>query len=144
MDPYYGTGWTDPDNNEYPYGGEGLVEPEISEDALAAGIGQSIAQINGVLGLKGGLTDIFKSGDDVTRGITISLRSNNLVEITAKLITDTVQNTNELLKLIVSAVTHTLQQDFGMQTGRIDIDFAEQMTHQDFEEKYGKDRVLKG
>lgn len=118
------------------------VETDYSQRDIKQVVGEAIAGVNGVLGLKGKLTDIFKQGEDLTRGITLRKLDGDYVDVSAKVIAEAGYNSTELLQNLSDAITLALEEELGLRVGKMDVEIAETLTRAGFYEKYDPERAI--
>lgn len=110
-----------------------------TDNAIKTITGEAICHVDEVLGLKGDLSDVFKRGDDLRRGITV--RSSSLPPtVEARVIADVNADALSLLEEVRSAVQHALAQGAGMEGVEVKVEVADSMTPTAFYHKYGPDR----
>lgn len=110
------------------------------DDAIKTITGEAICHVNGVLGLKGGLTDIFKRDEDLRRGILVSRNENGYV-VSARIIGDEAYDTEEILVAVRCSITHALREGAGMENTELSLIMDDSMSKSKFIEKYGSDRT---
>ena len=109
------------------------------EDAVKEITGQAICHVNGVLGLKGNLGDIFKRGDDLRRGITVNLDAAPML-VSARIIGDIEVDGKKLVREVHDAVLYALKEGAGMNDVDLDIELDDMLERDSFYEKYGAGR----
>ncbi len=120
------------------FNGEKIHPKEIKEI-----VGEALSEVDGVLALKSGLTDIFKKDDDLTRGISVGINQDDAtVKVGAKLIADSAFSSPEIISEATELVAEALRHEAGLEMKEIDIDVAESMSWDAFVDKYGVDRAL--
>ena len=129
----YGSGGSP---NEYLVDGKTAYEAaytdRIDEKVVSQLVGEAIAGVAGVLGLKGGLTDIFKKDDDLTRGVTVEALDDNKAKVSVRLIADDDHNAGEVITGVAAAITGALQRQAGLQPATVEIELAEGPPRKEF------------
>lgn len=110
------------------------------EDAIKTISGEAICHVEGVLGLMGGVTDIFKRDEDLRRGISVNWNKNGC-EVSARIIGDDAYDTKKTLIAVRHSITHALQEGAGMENIELDLSMADSMEKSEFIEKYGANRT---
>lgn len=110
------------------------------DDAIKTITGEAICHVPGVLGLKGGLSDVFKRDEDLRRGISVS-RNKTGYEVSAHVIGDAAYDTEEILVAVRISITHALQEGAGMENIELSLSMVDSMSKSDFIEKHGADRT---
>lgn len=142
----YDKNMVDPADDEYLFMEETIYIPERYDPDpdlkdIKTVVGEAIGSVPGVLALKGGLTDIFKKGEDLTRGISVQ-KEDGHVNVSAKVITDSNYDNQELIQQMTDAITDNLQMQMGLIADDIYVEIAETMTESEFYKKYDADRAL--
>lgn len=141
----------DPLNENTPATGDFLfVEGTVYDDDAPAPdnkdiqevVGEAISGVDGVLALKGGLTDIFKKDEDLTRGISVHVDSENNVNVKAKVISDADYSADAVAQQATEAINDCIRENLGLTVGTVEIDVADTMTRGEFFEKYDAERAL--
>lgn len=114
----------------------------VDSEQVQCAVGEVLAAMPAVLGLKGGLTDIFKDDDDLRRGISVQVTAYNDAKITAKLITDETYSTADVLAQATAKITEMLKSQFGLGLQKLDVQVAQSMSRAAFEKEYGKSRFI--
>lgn len=117
-------------------------DQRISHETIKQVVGRAIARVHGVLGLKGGITDIFKSDEDLTRGISVHTSGENRITVSAKVIAELGYSEAELLIELTAAINTAMQNELGLAPEEIDIEITNALTREEFEEKYGASREI--
>lgn len=106
-------------------------------------VGECLSEVDGVLALKGGLSDVFKKDEDLTRGISVSVdEADCTVKVAAKLITDASFSNAEVISKATELIASTLLHEAGLDIRKIEIDVAESLSFSDFIARYGIDRAI--
>ena len=105
-------------------------------------VGRAIAGEDGVLGLKGRLTDIFKRDEDLTRGIVVHRMDGRQVAVSAKVIAEAGYDASDLLQRLADSITFVLEDELGLIANTVDVQIAETMTRAGFYEKYDPERAI--
>lgn len=119
------------------YNGRDLRDKDIKEI-----VGRQISTVDGVLGLKGGLTDVFKADEDLTRGISVSVNRDGKVKVSAKVILADYANAADVIAQITQSVTDALQNEVGLRPEKVDIEVADTMSREAFYDKYSMERAI--
>lgn len=110
------------------------------EDAVKRITGEAICHTEGVLGLKGGLTDVFKRDEDLRRGVHISMDGPVYV-INVNIIGEWGENEQALAAEVQGDIEKALRDGAGMQNTEVHVNIDSMLTKKDFIEKYGEDRT---
>ncbi len=114
-------------------------EPAARPDkkAVQQMVGDAILHTGGVLGVMGGLRDIFKSEEDVTRGIILHLSSADFCSATVKaeLIIQKGCDVDAVLEEASANVANVLQKRARLGIEDVRLTLAEEMTPEEFEER---------
>lgn len=106
-------------------------------------VGEAVSDVDGVLALKGGLADIFKKDEDLTRGITVSVdEADGTVKVSARLIIDAAYTSAEVIREATELIASALQHEAGLDIRKIDIEVAESLSGAEFLERYNEDRAI--
>lgn len=105
-------------------------------------VGAAISSVPGVLALKGGLTDMFKKDEDLTRGITVTRGNGYRVSVKAKVIAEAGYDEVALIQQMTRAITDDLRTQMALTADKVDIEIADTMTEIEFFDKYDADRAL--
>lgn len=112
---------------------------KIDDTAIKRIVGKAIGRVDGVLGVEGKLTDMLKSSDDVTKGLSITSNDNGkTVSIEAKIITEYGKNIPDIVNAITLNVTDALHSMAGIQVEKLNVEVVDTMTQQEYNQKYGK------
>lgn len=106
---------------------------KIDKKLVKRMIGETIAETTGVLGVKGGLTDVLKKNDDVTKGIFIHITDDNTISVKVKVITEVGSNMPNIVNTTTEKVTHLLQKTVGLKVKSMDMEVADTMTREAYE-----------
>lgn len=98
-------------------------------------VGAAIAAVPGVLGLKGGLSDLFKKDDDLTRGISVHFYGGENVRIKAKVIAEKGYNEETLAGDVRESIRLALAAELALTADRVSIEIADTMTPEEFCDK---------
>lgn len=110
------------------------------EDAIKSITGQAICHVDGVLGLKGTLGDVFKRDNDITRGITVFVNDAE-TEIKARIIVDAAYNQKQVAEAVQQSILRALYEGAGIQLVQLTVEVDSAMESTAFYEKYGPDRT---
>ena len=142
----YNKNANDPTNDEYLFVEETVYDTGYDADPdtkdIKEAVGEAVSGIPGVLALKGGLTDIFKKDEDLTRGVSVRVNDDDRVEVSVKVIAETGYNEADLIRQMTDAITDDLQMELGMVADRVDVKVAQTMSRDEFLDKYDADRAL--
>ena len=111
-----------------------------STTAIAKIVGEAICHVEGVLGLKSHLGDVFKRSDDIARGVVVNRDGNYQYTISARLITDENYIPAKVVDEVKDAITYSLKQGAGLSVYEPDIEVAGAMSSEDFIAQYGEDK----
>lgn len=116
---------------------------KIDDKAIKKMTGEAVAQVDGVLGLEGGLTDMLKSSDDVTKGLTVTLgEEGKTAKVSAKIITEYGKNIPEIVMNVQNQVQQTLMSMAGLTVEKVEVEVTDTMTPEDYQAKANKGRSL--
>lgn len=111
-----------------------------SVTAIAKIAGEAICHVDGVLGLKSRLGDIFKRSDDISRGVSVEGAANYGYSISARLIVDESYVPARVVDQAKEAIAYSLKQGAGLVIYQPDIEADAAMSREEFYEKYGADK----
>ena len=135
-----------PTGDEYVYVEETAYgtgyDPDPASDGIKEVVGAAISGIPGVLALKGGLTDIFKANEDLTRGVSAKKSDGGHVSIGAKVIAESGYDEADLVQQVTEAIADELQAQLGLIADKVEIDVTETLSREEFYDKYDADRAL--
>lgn len=107
---------------------------KIDEKVVKKLVGEAIAGIDGVLDKKDTLSDLFKSDDDVTRGLTLDINNERKeVSVAARVVVESVKNIPDIVNAATKAVTKVIQQTTGLAVKDICIEVADTLTKEEYE-----------
>ena len=118
------------------------IHVRIDEKAVKKMAGEAIYKADGVLGVAGGITDVLKSGDDITKGITVSLGAGNKVSVSARLVMEYGKNVPDVIQNVSDALRDTLSTMASLEVDALNLEVADIMTEREYAEKYGKNRSM--
>lgn len=104
--------------------------------------GEALAGVKGVLGLKGGITDLLKDYSDPTRGLTVVVTENQEVSVTAKIITEEGQNIPAIVIAATDAITGAMQNTAGLKVKDICVEVVDTMTREAYQMETSNDLVF--
>lgn len=133
-------------DDEYLFVEEGVYDvgydPNPDTKDIKEVVGSAISGIPGVLALKGGLADIFKAGEDLTRGVSVRKSEDGRVAVKVKVIAESGYEHDQLIQRMTEAITDDLQTQMGLYAAPVEVEVAETMTQNEFFDKYDADRAL--
>lgn len=110
----------------------------FDEKVIKKVVGFAVSEIPGILAMSGnlltGITDMLKSSDDPTKGISIELGKKQ-VAIDLKLICEYGLNIPEVFQTIISKVTSVIKEMTGLDVVEINVHVADVLVKEDFERK---------
>ena len=116
----------------------------IDDKVVKKLVGEAVFQVDGVLDAKDGLTDMFKSDDDMTRGITVSISDEHSATICAKIVTETGKNIPDIVNNITKADTETLQANAGIAVKDLEVEVTDTMTKEEYKNQNNPDLAPMG
>lgn len=119
-----------------------VEDAKMDNKVLKQMVGDAIRGVDGVLALKGGLTDIFKRDEDLTRGITVHQSNDGKVRVSAKVIAESGYDSAQLIQQLTDRITQAMQSQAGLQPEKVEVEIADKMTQAEFYDKYDADRAL--
>ena len=112
---------------------------KVDERAIKKIAGEAISGVDGVLGLAGGLTDVLKSSDDVTKGLAITTSSDGAsAEVSAKIVTEYGKNIPDIVSQVQGNITKALQEMAGLTVDKVEVEVTDTMTADEYQEKMNK------
>lgn len=108
---------------------------KIDDKVVKKLAGEALAAIDGVLGLKGGLTDVLKDPDDVTRGLSVTADDSQNVELSAKIIAETGKNIPDIIGKATADITAAVQNETGLKVKNVCIEVADTMTAEEYRQQ---------
>ena len=116
---------------------------KIDDKAIKKMAGEAISQVDGVLGVEGGLTDMLKSGDDVTKGLSVTMSDDGQkAQVSAKIITEYGKNIPDIVSGVQAKVQDALRSMAGLATDKVEVEVTDTMTREDYQAKNSKNRGL--
>lgn len=109
---------------------------KMDDKVIKKMIGEALAGVDGILGAKDNITDMFKSDDDPTRGITISTTHHHEVEVTAKVFAESGKSIPEMINAATAAITDKLQNVAGLKVNGICVEVVDTMTAEEYKNQY--------
>lgn len=106
----------------------------IDEKVVKKLAGEAMANVDGMLGVKGSIGDWFKRDDDVTRGITVDMQEGGKVSLCLKVITETGKNIPAVVEAITQNVTDALQNSAGLKVAELNVEVTDTMTREEYHE----------
>ena len=106
---------------------------KIDDKVVKKMVGEAISEIDGILDAKEKLTDMLKSGDDLTRGLTVTVTEDNSVSVLAKIIIEKGKNIPDIVNQATDAITNALQNMAGLKVKDICVEVADMMTREEYE-----------
>ena len=125
--------------NETKMTGDFTPAPEtakIDTKVVKKLVGEAIYKVDGVLDAKDSMADLFKSEEDLTRGINVTVSDDQRVEVHAKIVVETGKNIPDIVNEATKAATDTLQNNAGLQVKDICIEVADTMAKDEFRQEY--------
>lgn len=108
---------------------------KIDDKVVKKLAGEALAGIKGVLGVKGGLTDLLKDDDDPTRGVSVSVTEDQQVSVSAKIITEAGKNIPDIVNKATDAITQALQKTAGLKVKDICVEVTDTMTQEEYKQQ---------
>ncbi|MGD9559634.1 MAG: Asp23/Gls24 family envelope stress response protein [Oscillospiraceae bacterium] len=116
---------------------------KIDDKAIKKMAGEAIGQVEGVLGLEGGIVGMLKSDDDVTKGLGITLSEDGkTASVSCKIITEYGKNIPEIVGNVQDKVRESLQRMAGLTVDKVEVEVTDTMTREDYQAKTSKGRSL--
>lgn len=109
---------------------------KIDDKVIKKMVGEALASVDGILGAKDNLADMFKSDEDPTRGITISTTNHHEVEVTAKIFAESGKNIPQMINAATAAITDKLQNTAGLKINGICVEVVDTMTAEEYKNQY--------
>lgn len=106
---------------------------KIDNHVIKKVAGEAILGIDGLLGLKGGLTDLLKVDDDPTIGISVDMADDHVATISVKIIVETGKNIPNIVDAVTNAVTKALQNTTGIKVKEVCVEVVDSMTKEEYE-----------
>ena len=114
---------------------------KIDDKAVKRMAGEAISQVDGVLGVDGNLADILKSGDDVTKGLAVTVSGDGKnAQVSAKIITEYGRNIPEIVENVQAKVAESLRIMASLTVDRVEVEITDTMTREDYQAKNSKSR----
>ena len=104
----------------------------IEEKVIKRLTGEAIAGIDGILGVKGGFSDLLKGEDDPTRGITVNMGDEQTVTVCLKIITESGKNIPAIVTAATNAITNSLQNTAGLRVKDVAIEVSDTMSRAEY------------
>lgn len=93
----------------------------IDKKLIKRMVGEAVQDTDGVLGLKGSITDLFKDLDDPTRGVSIRVNSENEATARMRVITEAGMNIPAVVSEATEKVVDALQNEAGLKADEVTI-----------------------
>ena len=114
-------------------------DTKIDDKAIKRLAGEAISQVDGVLGVDGGLTDVLKASDDVTKGLSITLSEDGKnVQVSAKIITEYGKNIPGIVTNVQDKIRDALQNMAGLTVEKVEVEVTDTMTPDEYKAKSNK------
>ena len=101
-------------------------------------VGLALRKVPSVLGLKPSLTDIFKKGDDWSKGISVSADENTMA-VSARVIADSAYDPADVIAEASAAIAESAEAETFKMPCEVEVKIVESMTPAQFLEKYPDD-----
>lgn len=112
---------------------------KIDDRAIKKMAGEAISKVEGVLSVEGGLTDLLKPSDDLTKGIAVVMSEDGKgVQVSTKLVTEYGKNIPTIVRQVQDAVEKTLREMAGLVVEKVDVEITDTMSRKEYEAKTAK------
>lgn len=114
---------------------------QIDDKAIRKMAGEAVMSVDGVLGIGGGIVNMFKKDDDVSTGVSVDLSDDNKkAKVNAKIITEYGKNIPEIVEKITSTVAEALHGMAGITTEEVNVEVADSLTREQYKEKFASNQ----
>lgn len=123
------------------HAGEAQGYMEEKKNRIEQAVGASIKDIPGLLALKSGLGDLFKRDEDLSRGIAVT-ETDTGARVKIKVIAETGYDPSALIREMTDRITLALRDKMGLVTDKLEVEIADTMTPEEFQENCKAERAL--
>lgn len=123
------------------HAGEAQKYMEEKKNSIEQAVGESIRHIPGLLALKSGPGDLFKTDGDLSRGISAT-ETDTGVRVKIKVIAEASYDPSSLIREMTDSITLALKDRLGLETDKLEVEIADTMTPEEFQEHCKAERAL--
>lgn len=106
---------------------------KIDDKAVKKLVGEAVNGVDGVLDVTGGLSDLLKGDDDVTRGVSVTVSTDNRAQVQVRIITEYGKNIPAIVDAVVNRVNESLHNIGGLNVEKVDVEITDTMTREQYE-----------
>lgn len=106
---------------------------KIDDKAVKKLVGEAVNGVDGVLDVTGGLTDLLKGDDDKTRGVSVTVSTDNRAQVQVRIITEYGKNIPAIVDAVVGRVNESLHDIGGLNVEKVDVEITDTMTREQYE-----------